>query len=488
MSRLFHQCDTPLLSMLHQWANRDYVPFHTPGHRQGRGASLPLLDCLGLKALQSDLPELPELDNLFAPQGVIWQAQKLAAEAFGAENSYFLTNGSTSGVVAALWSVGANGGKVILPRNVHQSAISGLILSGAIPIFMSPDYDERLGLFHGATSEGVATALQSHPDAQAVFIVSPSYFGVVGDVGAIATLAHQHQIPLLVDEAHGAHFVFHPQLPPSALQSGADVSVQSTHKTLSALTQAAMLHVQGHRIKSDRLHQALQMFQSSSPNYLLLASLDGARQQMATVGHDLMHHTISLANSIRHGITQLPKLRVLSVEDSGQTPGFVYLDPTRITIDVGELGITGYEADQQLHQRLGVTAELATHQHLTLIITPGTTPGDCVRLLDALSELTQVTPNLSSTLLTQIPLQFSLELALSPREAVFSSHRSVPLAQACNHISADLICPYPPGIPALIPGEVITPEVITGLQQIIASGGWVTGGSDPSLKTMRVVQ
>ncbi len=230
------------------------------------------------------MPELPELDNLFAPEGVILQAQQLSAEAFGADRTWFLANGSTSGVVAAILATCGPGDKIVLPRNVHQSAVSGLVLSGAIPIFITPEYDPTFDIAHSITPTAVSEALARHPDAKAVMMVYPTYYGVCGDIAAIAHIAHQHNIPLLVDEAHGPHFTFHPDLPISALAAGADLTVQSTHKVLSALTQAAMLHTQGMRVDNDRLSKALQLVQSTSPSYLLLASLDVARYQMATQG------------------------------------------------------------------------------------------------------------------------------------------------------------------------------------------------------------
>ncbi|WP_088894192.1 aminotransferase class I/II-fold pyridoxal phosphate-dependent enzyme [Leptolyngbya ohadii] len=366
------QSDTPLLTALHEAAQRDRAVFHTPGHKQGQGSPSRLAQRVGAATLQADLPELPELDNLFAPEGAIEAAQNLAAEAFGAAQTYFLANGSTCGIEAAILAVCQPGDKIILPRNAHQSAIAALILSGAIPIWIKPVADPTWGIAHSVTPAAIQDAIDRHPNAKAVLIVSPTYYGVCANLEAIAQITHTHNLPLIVDEAHGAHFAFHPDLPLPALQAGADIAIQSTHKTLSALTQAAMLHIQENRIERDRLQRALQLVQSTSPNYLLLASLDAARQQMATAGKELWSQTIALVEQVRHQIRQIPGIRLLEAEAVTEL-GFPALDPTRITIDLSNLGISGFEADEILHQQFGVTAELPGLTTLTFILTFGNT-------------------------------------------------------------------------------------------------------------------
>ncbi|PSN10822.1 lysine decarboxylase, partial [filamentous cyanobacterium CCP5] len=267
-----NQNQMPLLAAIAASAIRDHAPFYAPGHKQGRGAAARLKDLWGEAVFRADLPELPELDNLFAPEGPILEAQELAAAAFGAEQTWFLANGSSGGLEAAILAVCAPGDEIIVPRNAHQSVISGLILAGAKPVFVMPEYDPDWDLVLGVPPEAVAAALANHPQAKAVLLVSPTYHGICSDVGAIAALAHARDIPLLIDEAHGPHFGFHPDLPPSAMASGADLSVQSTHKVLGALPQASMLHMQGPRLDRQRLSRALQLTQSTSPSYLLLAS------------------------------------------------------------------------------------------------------------------------------------------------------------------------------------------------------------------------
>ena len=315
-----NQNQTPLLDAIISNAKRPHAPFYTPGHKQGKGISSKLANYFGKAVFRADLTELTELDCLFAADGVIQQAQQLAAEAFGSSQTWFLVNGSTCGIEAAILATCHDGDKIILPRNVHSSVISGLILAGAIPIFINPEYDATLDIAHSITIQNLEKALQKHPDAKAVMMVYPTYYGVCGDIKAIAKLTHEYNIPLLVDEAHGAHFAFHPELPISALNAGADLTVQSIHKTLGAMTQASMLHIQGNRININRINKALQLTQSTSPSYILLASLDAARQQIALHGKELLTQTLQLAEKARKYIHKIPGLSTLTFSPSSPSP------------------------------------------------------------------------------------------------------------------------------------------------------------------------
>lgn len=489
------QDQTPLLTALQTSSQRKNAPFYAPGHKRGQGIAPELAEVFGSAVFRVDLPELPELDNLFVPEGVIQKAQWLAAEAFGADQTWFLANGSTCGIQAAVLAVCQPGDKLILSRNSHQSAIAALILSGAIPVFVQPDYDPDWDLAHGLTPAGVAAALKQHPDAKAVMLLSPTYHGVCADVGAIAQLAHQSGIPLIVDEAHGAHFGFHPALPPSALSAGADVVIQSTHKVLGAMTQASMLHCRGDRILPERLSQAARLVQSTSPSYLLLASLDAARYQMATRGKTLMQHTLALATQARTQISQIPGLRVLSADQAGTRPGFATLDLTRLTVDVTGLGLTGFAADEIFHERLYITAELPTLRHLTFILSLGNTETDIATLVTGFRQLaaqqhrsdcphpvptSHSTPDWTTE--TVLPLS-----PLSPRDAFFAPTEWVPFEQAGDRLSAELICPYPPGIPILLPGDRIPSAALEELRMIQQQGGVITGCSDRTLQRLKVI-
>ncbi|MFH7029149.1 MAG: aminotransferase class I/II-fold pyridoxal phosphate-dependent enzyme [Heteroscytonema crispum UTEX LB 1556] len=495
---MLNQNHTPLLDTLKTCSDRLHTPFYTPGHKRGAGISPPLAEYFGKAVFRADLPELTQLDNLFAPSGVIQQAQQLAAETFGAAQTWFLVNGSTCGIEAAILATCGMGDKIILPRNVHSSAIAGLILSGAMPIFINPEYDPVLDIAHSITPSALAAALQNHPDAKAVMIVYPTYYGVCGDIKAIAQITHQYNIPLLVDEAHGAHFAFHPELPIPALAADADLSVQSIHKTLGAMTQASMLHIQGNLIDSDRISKALQLVQSTSPSYILLASLDAARQQMAVRGKELMSHTLQLAEEARTRINQIPGLSVFNFPPSPPLPlppsSCVTLDKTRLTVTVSNLGITGFAAEEILDAKLGVTAELASLQNVTFIISLGNTQEDIEQLVQAFTTLAKITPASEEQELKKYNLVWDNfvnvgdAVRMSPREAFFAVTETLPLEKTRYSISSEIVCPYPPGIPVLMPGEVITETALDYLRQVQTMGGFISGCADVSLNTLKVVK
>jgi arginine decarboxylase len=481
------QGKTPLIEALQRYCQSSSATFHTPGHNRGQGIPERMQTLVGVLPYQADFPDLPGL-NLFETDGAIAQAQALAAQLFGAEETWFLVNGSTVGILASILATCGAGDKIILPRNVHQSVISGLILSGAHPVVVSPDYNPAWDLAYCMTPASVAEALAQYPEACAVLMVSPTYHGVCGNVEAIAILAHQHNIPLIVDEAHGAHFVFHPELPTSALEAGADLVVQSTHKMLGALTQSSMLHLQGPRIKAARISQLLQMLQSSSPSSLLLASLDAARHQMVTQGQSLMECTLQSAHQAKIQIQQTGLTTLVPPSPSAQTDGFVDCDPTRIVVDVSALGVDGFTADDILTHQFGVTAELPTLRQLAFIISLGNTEKDMNRLVQGLTNLAQMQDSSELQVSSTLCLPTLKLPALSPREAFFAAHESLSIKQSVGRISAETICPYPPGIPLIFSGEQITPDAIAQLQQIKAQGGLIIGCADPELQQIQVVR
>ncbi len=489
---MLDQAQTPFLSALQAGAQRPHAAFYAPGHRRGQGASSRLRALLGSAALAADLPELPELDNLFAPEGVILAAQELAAAAFGADRTFFLANGSTCGIEAAILATCGPGEKIIVPRNAHRSVIAGLVLAGAMPVFVSPECG--LGLALGVKVEQVAAALAHHPDTRAILLVSPTYHGVCSKVGAIAALAHSHGIPLVVDEAHGPHFAFHPDLPTPALALGADLVVQSTHKVLGALSQAAMLHVRGTRIDLPRLQGALQLTQSTSPSALLLASLDAARHQMAIEGIEQLSPAIALSLHLRRELATIPGLEVIEKSAIAAFSSVSDLDVTRLTVDVSGLGLTGLEADEMLHEQLDVTVELPELQHLTLIVSLGNSTEDGKRCIAGFQALAKRLP-LKTDAAKPGP-QFSLPEnaapvfalpAVSPRHAFFAATEIVTAEKAVGRISAETISAYPPGIPTLVAGEVIGAAAIAALADVKRQGGYVTGGSDATLETWRIL-
>lgn len=484
-----NQNQTPLIDALKACTTRSHAPFYTPGHKRGAGISPLLTDLIGKDVFRADLTELAELDNLFTPQNVILAAQELAAEAFGAEKTWFLVNGSTCGIEAAILATCRMGEKIILPRNVHSSVISGLILSGAIPIFINPVYNSDLDIAYSITPEALKAALVQHPDTKAVLIVYPTYNGICGNLPAFVHLTHQYNIPLIVDEAHGAHFHFHSQLPISALTAGADLTVQSIHKTLGAMTQASMLHFQGKRIDIDRVNKALQLVQSTSPSFILLASLDAARQQMAIHGEKLMSQTLDLAEEARIKINQIPGFSTPLI-NSKKSPEFMDLDQTRLTVNVSEIKFTGFASEEILDKKFHVTPEFSSWQNLTFIISLGNTKADIQKLIQGLNNLTHVTPltsecqpcnNINDAIIASI-------MSISPREAFFANSEAIPVAETQERICAEIICPYPPGIPVLMPGEIITKSALEYLQEIQNMGGFISGCADETLQTVKVVK
>jgi arginine decarboxylase len=472
---------TPLVDRLWAAARRDTAPFHVPGHK--KGAAAPLRDLWGAAMFAADLTELPELDNLYGPSGVIAEAQVLAAQTFGADRTFFLTNGSTAGVIGAILATCGPGDEILLPRNVHRSALSGLILSGAWPVWLEPE--PGLDLAGVVTLAEVERALALHPRARALLLVSPTYQGLCGSLGPIAQLAQDRGLPLLVDEAHGAHFGFHPELPRSALSWGADLVVQSTHKTLGSLTQSSMLHVQGDRLNRDRLAQALAMVGSSSPSYLLLASLDGAREQVAGADcQEMFGAAIALARSAVARIEALG----LQVLDSGAVQ-----DPLRLTLDLRGSGLGGYDLDDRLSD-LGVIAELPGLQSLTFVFSLGTMVRDVDRLVAGLAAILGELPadpgDIGAEFRTLLSETGTIEAriaAMTPREAFFAAQERLPLDQTIGRVCTEIVCPYPPGIPVLLPGERVTAEAIELLQRVQAAGGILTGCGDPELRTLSVV-
>ena len=486
---MLNQNQTPLIDALKACTTRSHAPFYTPGHKRGAGISPLLTDLIGKDVFRADLTELAELDNLFTPQSVILAAQELAAEAFGAEKTWFLVNGSTCGIEAAILATCRTGDKILLPRNVHSSVISGLILSGAIPIFINPVYNSDLDIAYSITPEALKAALVQHPDTKAVLIVYPTYNGICGNLPAFVHLTHQYNIPLIVDEAHGAHFHFHSQLPISALTAGADLTVQSIHKTLGAMTQASMLHFQGKRIDIDRVNKALQLVQSTSPSFILLASLDAARQQMAIHGEKLMSQTLDLAEEARIKINQIPGLSTPLI-NSKKSPGFMDLDQTRLTVNVSKIKFTGFASEEILDKKFHVTPEFSSWQNLTFIISLGNTKTDIQKLIQGLNNLTHVIPltsecqpcnNINDAMIASI-------MSISPREAFFANSEVIPIAETQERICAEIICPYPPGIPVLMPGEIITKSALEYLQEIQNMGGFISGCADETLQTVKVVK
>lgn len=489
---------TPLVDALAEYARQGVIRFHMPGHRGGQACPEVLREWLG-EAMRLDVTGVLGLDDLHQPGGVLRMAQELAARCFGADHTFFLVNGTSAGVHAMILATCGPGEKIIVARNLHKSALGGLVLSGAHPVYVQPELDAELGLSMGVTPEAVATALEAHPDARAVLVVNPTYYGVTSDLEAIATLAHSRDIPLLVDEAHGPHFRFHPALPTPALEAGADAAAQGAHKILSGLTQASLLHLRGPRVDLTRMQYVLRVLQSTSASYLLMASLDAARAQMVREGYRLWEKAIDLAHLLREGVRSIPGLATFGRERAG-TPGFRDLDVTKVTVHVAGLGITGPEAEHFLRYRHGIQAEMSDLYNVLFIVGYGNTREEVLHLLDALSALAHQarreggslpqTPGqgLSPGGTSRVPpLPPIPPLVMVPRDAFFRPSRPVPLERSCGYPSAETVTCYPPGIPALCPGELVTPEVLDYLLAIRSAGLRISGPADTELRYLRVL-
>ncbi len=477
-----NQKETPLLSAILKIAAGTAGRFHVPGH-SGTSVLSDLLDMLGPELFRADLTELPGLDDLSSPSGVIEYAQQLAADAFGADRTFFLLNGSTLGLQALVAACCPPGSKIILPRNIHRSLLGGIIISGARPVFLNPGIVPGFNFASGLPRETVQLAMAVHPDARALLLIHPSYYGVTGDTGAHAAAAHEAGIPVIADEAHGAHLRFHPGFPGDSLTLGVDASVQSMHKTGGSLTQTALLHLKGGRLDWRRVAGTLALLQSSSPSYPLMASLDAARKHLVTEG-DLLRQQLELALALREKLIKIKGIEVFDSEhvDGDAVHGF---DPLRVVVSVRKAGLTGYEAAGWLARR-GLFVEMADPQNLVLVIGLGVNAVHCENLLQALKEAVK-SDNFYGKGAPGFGIAPIAAARMSPREAWFAPSRNVPLHQASGKVSAEWVAVFPPGIPALIPGEEINPEMIEFLSAVRAAGAHVQGPCDPSLGFLRVV-
>lgn len=442
---------------------------------------------------------MEELDDLHEPTGCIEEAQDLAAALYGADAAFFAVNGTTGAIHAMLVAALSPGDAVLVPRNVHRSVFGGLVLADARPVYIDPIVDEALGIAHGLSTEAVREACRLHPEAKALLLVSPTYYGVASDVRAIAEIVHEAGMALLVDEAHGAHLAFSDDLPESAIAAGADLVAQSTHKLLGAMTQASLLLLREGRIEKERVQRAMSLLTSTSPNYLLLASLDIARLQMAEAGVAHLARAMGLARKLRREVNATPGLFSFGEERMGGAGAFA-LDPLKLTVTVTGLGLTGAEAAHILRHEHKIEAELFDAQNVLFLLTYADTEESAGRLLAALHSLAQrrtaqaVTAAAAAIAVPDgrkaqaaVRLPAAPPVAIPPREAFY--RRSVPcrLREAAGRIAAETIAFYPPGIPVICTGEVFTAEVCRYIEAMAAAGLKVTGASDTSLRTLRVV-
>jgi len=479
---LNEQRRAPLFEALKEHALKKPAGFHIPGHGQGRGLPAELLSLGGQALFAFDLTELPGLDDLHNPGGPIAGAQALAAKSYGADQSFFLINGTTVGIHALITAL-VGQGKVIIPRNAHRSVLGGLVLSGADPVYVLPGIIPEFEVDCGVTPACIRQALGLNPDTAAALAVRPNYYGIAGDLAGQVLAAHEAGIPVLVDEAHGPHLRFHHALPADAMAAGADAAVQSMHKLGGSLGQSSMLHLQGDLVDADAVAASLRLLQTTSPSYILLASLDLARRQMFLHGEELMEKALTLARDIRQKLSGIRNLRILTSDCLPEQR--CELDTTKLVISVRGLGLTGYQVSGLLSGRYRIFIEMADFNNIVAVISTGTTSEDCDELADALKDITARDKLPALPPLPGTPLRY--KKIMKPRDAWFAPAKKVPLAEARGRICAEAVAVYPPGVPALNPGEEITGDIYEYLQRIREMGLPCHGPSDTTLKTIKIV-
>ena len=481
------QKNMPLLQAMRQYADSGVVGFHTPGHKQGKGVHSSLRDLVTPLGWKMEVSLMDELDDLHEPTMCIKEAQDLAADLYGADATYFIINGTTGAIQAMVLAAMRPGEKIIVPRNAHRSIIGGIMLSGAIPIFIQPEIDAELGIAMGIATETVALAITAHPDAKAVLIINPTYYGVASDLQAIATLVHDNNMMLLVDEAHGPHLKFNVSLPLQALDAGADIVAQSTHKIIGSMTQSSMLHAKYGRIHPERLRTMVSLVQSTSPNYLLLGSLDAARMQMAESGPQLIGRAVDLANWIRREITQIKGLYCFGMERMHQSGAYA-LDVTKITVTVRDLGISGASAEHILRHKYKIQCELSDVYNVLFIISLGDSKAEARLLVSALQNLAASQQHNMQRFTQPMALPAIPRQRLAPREALFSDTAVQPFDTSEGCVAGEVITFYPPGIPVICPGEEITKEIINYIRTMQKIGLKIVGPQDATLKMIKIIK
>jgi len=442
---------------------------------------------IGQNVLDIDLINIAPLDDLHQPVGVILEAQKLAADAFGADWTYFSVQGTSTAIMTMILSVCGTGDKFIVPRNVHKSVLSAIIFAGARPVFLSPVRDTNLGIDHGVTTRAVRRALERHPDAAAVLVINPTYYGVCTHLKEIVDLAHEYDVPVLVDEAHGALIHFSEELPMSAMQAGADMSATSLHKLGGSMTQSSILNVRQGLVNPRRVQTIMSLLTTTSTSYPLLASLDTARRQLAIRGRELADRTVALARQAREAINRIPGLSCFGDELLGEEATYDY-DPTKLTIHVRHLGITGYDAENWLREHYKLEVELSDMYNILCLVTPGDDDTSIGILLESLGAMSAAyhaeTKDIAEVvvIIPEIP-----HLALTPRDAFYGETELVPFKESAGRIIAEFIYVYPPGIPILLPGEVISQENIDYIVDHLEVGLPVKGPEDRTVTNVKVI-
>ncbi len=478
------QNQTPIFTAMKAYDERQVIPFDVPGHKHGAGLS-EYTSYFGQKMMALDVNAMKSLDNLCNPIGVIKEAEALAAELYGADGAFFLVNGTTIGVQTMILSTVKPGEKIILPRNAHKSVTTALILSGARPIYIQPEVDENLGIAMGLSVEAVERAILDNPDAKAVFVVNPTYYGATSDIKRIAELAHEHHMCLLVDEAHGAHMHFHPELPTCALSQGADMCAVSLHKTGGSLTQSSILLLNETRLSYKQVKTVINLTQTTSASYLLMGSLDVARKQLALDGHEIMSRILKLSREARLRLNAIEGVYAFGKELVGQK-GIYDFDETKLGINFRHLGLTGFEVYDLLIDVYNIQVELGDMYNVMAIISIGDDQESLNALVEAVEDIAKKYRKPQPMELTTAVL-YNPQCIITPREAFYSPKHVVDLEEAAGEISGESIMTYPPGIPVVTPGEKITKEIVAYIKWLKSEGTQLQGTEDPYVNAIKVL-
>lgn len=483
-----NQSNTPLFTALKKHAQSNPVQFHIPGHKKGVGADPEFREFMGDNAFSIDMINIAPLDDLHQPTGVIEEAQKLAADAFGADYTYYSVQGTSGAIITMIMSICLPGDKIIVPRNVHKSIMSAIIFAGAKPVFISPVSDENLGIHHGVTTKSVRRALERHPDAKGVLVINPTYYGVCADLKEIVDLAHSYNVPVLVDEAHGVLIHFHPDLPMSAMEAGADMSATSVHKLGGSLTQSSILNVNTKNgyVNPQRVQTIFSMLTTTSTSYLLLASLDTSRRNLALNGHEIAQRALDLAEYCRSEVNKIEGLYCFGSEILGTEATYDY-DPTKITVHIRHLGLTGYDVENWLRDHYNIEVELSDMYNILCLVTPGDTKEEIEILLKALRELASLHYSTGQEHELVVKIPDIPQLSLIPRDAFYGDTEIVPFKESAGRIIAEFIYVYPPGIPILLPGEVISQDNIDYIVEHVEVGLPVKGPEDRTVHQVKVI-
>ncbi|MCQ2469939.1 MAG: aminotransferase class I/II-fold pyridoxal phosphate-dependent enzyme [Ruminococcus sp.] len=476
------QVDAPIYDALRRLRRMRVVPFDVPGHKRGRG-NMELTEFLGEDCMSVDVNSMKPLDNLCHPVSVIRDAERLAAEAFGAANAFFMVGGTTSAVQSMIMYACKGGDKIIMPRNVHRSAINALILTGAVPVYVNPDVNNQLGIALGMSVAQVEKAILENPDAKAVMVNNPTYYGICSDLKKITELAHAHGMLVLVDEAHGTHFYFGEDFPITAMAAGADCASVSMHKSGGSLTQSSFL-VLGERVNADYMRQVINLTQTTSGSYLLLSSLDISRKRLALSGREIFAKTVELAEYARKEINDIGGYYAYSRELINGDSIYDF-DVSKLSIYTLPIGLAGIEVYDLLRDEYDIQIEFGDIGNILAYISVGDRPRDIERLISALAEIKRRFGKSETGMLTQEYI--SPIVAERPRKAFYADKRSLPLDEAAGHICSEFVMCYPPGIPILAPGELITDEIIRYIRYAKEKGCQMTGTEDINIEHLNVL-